>query len=92
MTPTPQEVCRTLELMSLQLSTIEGKDFKVDGDPFNVLVNFIYMMTHIANDHCNNKHEDWVAKFREHQAFWENEDKAPLDSTKVTMPCPKFKF
>ena len=48
------------------------------------------MMTHIANDCCNNKHEDWVAKFREHQIFWENENKASIDPTKVTLPCPAF--
>ena len=81
MTPTPEEVCRVLEIMSLHMLT-DREDDK--------LINFVYMMTHIANDRCNNKHEDWVAKFREHQIFWENENKAPIDPTKVTLPCPAF--
>ena len=80
--PTAEEVCRTIELMSMQESFDEGEADDHWG--------LIYRMTHCRSD-CGNPHEDWIAEYREMQVFWENWDKAPADPTKVwDMPYPKY--
>lgn len=58
-----------------------------DGCPFS---NLVYRLTHIQRDSAHCEHPEWIEEFREHQRYWENLNKAPVDKTKVDqLPLPK---
>lgn len=78
--PTAEEICRTIELMSMYADE--------DDSEIGKLYTFLYKITHCREgnhpfeDVCKNPHEDWIQEFRNHQEYWGNLNKAPGDKSK----------